>query len=196
MADIGCRYFKWAPITNEPAGALPQYGDVLHLEGLESVNDDPQYNEAKQSGDDHVRNHIVAFKECPLTCGLNEIQLAHYAAMIGATYTPGASGAPGTIVENIDDAPPAGGCGFITSVYTDDDGYQYCGEYYPKVKAVKQGRNRTTKGDTINLTGRSFKLNAVACESGDWHEESDPFDTEDAAKAWVDARVKKYVSGG
>lgn len=195
MADIGCRYFKWAPITDEPADAVPRYGDPIHLEGLESVNDDPQYNEAKQPGDDRIRNHIVSFKECPLTCSVNEIRLAHYAAMIGAEYTPGNGGAPGTMVENADDTPPAGGCGFITSTYTDEDGFQYAAEYYPKVKAVKQGRSRTTMGDSISLSGRSFKLNAIACNSGDWHEESDPFDSEEAAKAWVDARVKKYTQG-
>ena len=195
MAYVGVRYAKWAKITNEPDDAKPRYGDVRDCGALVGVTDNPAYEEVKQFGDDRVVNHLAGFKECPLDCEVTEMELQVFAEMIGATYTPGASNAPGTMKQNKDDTPPYGGFGYIRSTYTDEGGFKYAGVYYPKAKAVPQGSAYQTRGDSVVFTGNKFKLNAIACKDGDWIEESDPFEEEADAKAWVDARVKKYTQG-
>jgi hypothetical protein len=195
MANIGVRYAKWAPISAEPSAALPQYGDVEDLGALVSVADTPNFNDVKQYGDDVAKNTIAGFKDCTLACEVTEMEVQIAGKLFDATYVAGASSAPGTVTFKDDDAPPYGGFGFIASTYTDADGYQYRGIYYPKVKAVPQGKTYQTKGDSIAFVGDSFQFTAIRCNSGVWKEESEPFATEAAAQAWVDDRVKKYTSG-
>ena len=196
MANIGVRYAKWAPVTNEPASAVPQYGDVESLGALVSVNDTPNYQEVKQYGDDIAKNTVAGFKDCTLACEVTEMATQTAGKLFDATYVAGTGSDPGTLTFKDDDEPPYGGFGFIRSVYTDANGNQYAGTYYPKVKAVPQGKTYTTKGETIAFTGDTFQFTAIRCNSGAWKEESEPFATESAAQDWVDARVKKYVSNG
>ena len=198
MANIGVRCAKWAPITNEPANALPQYGDVVDLPGLEQVNDTPNFYDVKQYGDDVARNIEAGFKDCGLACQVNEMAVQTAGKLYGATYAAGTGSAPGTLTYKDDDKPPFGGFGFITSQYVEAVGNQYAGTYYPKVKAVQQGKNLQTKGETIVFGSDAFQLTAIRCNSGAWREESEPFSTLEGAQAWVADRVKKYVapSGG
>ena len=196
MANIGVRYAKWAPISNEPDNALPQYSDVVALPGLEQVSDTPNFYDVKQYGDDVARNIEAGFKDCDLACQVNEMEVQTAGKMYGATFAAGSGSDPGTLTYSENDKPPFGGFGFITSQYTEANGNQFAGTYYPKVKAVPQGRNLQTKGETVAFAGDPFKLTAIRCNSGAWKEESEPFDTEAAAPAWVDARVKKYVAQG
>ena len=194
MANIGVRYAKWAPISAEPTAALPQYGDVEDLGALVSVNDTPNYNKVSQYGDDVAKNTVAGFRDCTLACEVTEMELEVAAKLLDATFTAGSQGAPGTAVFKDDDEPPYGGFGFIRSTYTDADGYGYAGVYYPKVKAVPQGKTYTTKGETISFSGDQFQLTAIRCNNGEWKEESEPFETEAAAQAWVDNLVKKHTT--
>ena len=197
MANIGVRYAKWAPVTSEPASAVPQYGDVVSLPGLVSVQDTPNFNEVKQYGDDVAKNTVAGFKDCTLACEVTEMAVQTAGKLYDATYVAGSgTGEPGTLTYKDDDEPPYGGFGFIGSTYTDANGYQYQGYYYPKVKAVPQGKSLQTKGETIAFAGDPFQLTAIRCNSGAWKEESEPFATESAAQTWVDDRVKKYVAQG
>ena len=195
MANIGVRYAKWAPVSTEPSNAVPQYGDVVALPGLVSVADTPNYNSVKQYGDDIAKNTVAGFKDVTLNCEVTEMAVATAGLLFDATLTPGASSAPGTLAFTDTDEPPYGGFGFLKSTYTDANGYEYKGVYYPKVKAIPQGATYTTKGETIAFTGDTFQFTGERCNSGLWKEESEPFSSETDAQAWVDARVKKYTSG-
>ena len=195
MANIGVRYAKWAPVSAEPSNAVPQYGDVVALPGLVSVADTPNYNSVKQYGDDIAKNTVAGFKDVTLNCEVTEMAVATAGLLFDATLTPGASSAPGTLAFTDTDEPPYGGFGFLKSTYTDANGYEYKGVYYPKVKAIPQGATYTTKGETIAFTGDTFQFTGERCNSGLWKEESEPFSSETDAQAWVDARVKKYTSG-
>ncbi len=193
MANVGARYAKWAPVTAEPSASLPQYGDVVNLGALVSVNDTPNFNEAKQYGDDHAVNVLYEFKDCDLDCEVTEMATQTAAKLYGETFTPGQTSAPGTKTSKQDDSAPYGGFGFIRATY-ENNAYGYVGVYYPKAKAVPQGATYTTKGDSIVFTGDKFKMKAIACANGVWREESEPFTSESAAQAWVDALVVKHVT--
>lgn len=195
MANVGVRYAKWAPVTDEPSAAVPQYGDVIALPGLVSVQDTPNYNSVKQYGDDKTMNHLDGFKDCTLACEVTEMAVASAAKLYGETFTPGETSSPGTKTSKATDNAPYGGFGFIRCTYTDASGRGYIGVYYPKVKATKGGHTYTTEGETIAFAGDPFTLTAEACKSDVWVEESEPFSSETDAQAWVDARVKKYTSG-
>lgn len=188
MANIGVRYAKWAPISAQPENALPQYGDVVAMPGLVSVADTPNFNSVKQYGDDIAKNTVAGFRDVTLNCEVTELDIETVGKLFGATF------ANETLTFTDEDAPPYGGFGFIKSLYTDADGYQYAGVYYPKVKAVPQGSTYTTKGETIAFAGDTFQFTGERCNSGVWKEESEPMSYDDA-KDWVDALVKKYTSG-
>lgn len=191
MANVGVRYARWAKQTAEPDNALPQYGDVRSLGALVSVQDTPNYNDVKQYGDDRAVNVLADIRDCDLDCEVTELEIEIAAELYGETFE---SGDPtGVKTSSANDNPPYGGFGFIRATYA-DDAYGYIGVYYPKVKAVPQGMSFQTKGETIAFVGDKFRFKAVACKSGVWKMESEPFATDDAAKSWVDDLVKKYVA--
>ena len=105
------------------------------------------------------------------------------AAIVGATVAES-----GDLSFGAEDAPPYGGYAFYINKMLDNGNKVYQGVYYPKTKAVIQGDEYSTKGDSITLASSKLQMMASACNSGEWKVMSKDFTSEAEADAWCDAQ--------
>lgn len=190
MASYGAKYIKWAPFADtdpdESTAAFPKYGTPLSLGALQKVTDSPTFNEGKIYGDDVLDEYASEFKECSVDVEITELTNETASGVTGAEID---SDEEGDLHFNVGDTAPYGGKAFYIKKLVKGKA-KYQGIYYPKVKATMQGEEFTTKGESITLTGGKLKFLASACAKGDWKVKSALMDTEEAAKAWVDGKIK------
>lgn len=181
--NYGAQNIKWAPITDEPAKALPTYGEKRTLGELNQVVDAPVFNEARASGDNHTARYASFFKEVGIDVTVLDMVNETASAVTGATIDTGE-------VKNLrfktTDNAPYGGLGFHVSELLTGNEVKHKGIFYPKVKATMQGQTYDTKGDTVTFHNKKLHFLGVEAKSKDWKIESPYFDTEDEADAWVD----------
>lgn len=191
MAKYGAKYLQWAPFVEESADtaddAYPKYGDPMNLGALVKVTDTPSFNEAKSYGDNTLKEYVNEFKECTVAVAVTELSNSVASAVLGATIN---AEAQNDLEYSSEDNAPYGGLAFYINKQVNGVKF-YHGIYYPKLKAAMQGTEYATKGDSITLTGGSLNFTAAAPANGKWKIESDDFTTEEEAKAWVDAKIKK-----
>ena len=89
------------------------------------------------------------------------------------------------------DNAPYGGLGFYITKMLDGNVRKHQGVFYPKVKATMQGEEYATKGESITLSNSKLHFVAAPCNTGDWKILSEDMDSETAAAAWVNGKVKK-----
>lgn len=190
MASYGAKYIKWAPFAeetpDESAAAFPKYGTPLSLGALQKVTDNPTFNEGKIYGDDVLDEYASEFKECTVDVEITELTNETASSVTGAEID---SDEGSDLHFNAGDTAPYGGTAFFIKKLVKGKA-QYQGIYYPKVKATMQGEEFTTKGENITLSGGKLKFLASACAKGDWKVKSPFLDTEEAAKTWVDGKIK------
>ena len=182
----GAKGYRWAPITAEPAGSLPTYGGAVVLGELNQVVDNPTYNEAKGYGDNALRRHVVKFKECGIDVAILDMTNANAAAVFG-TEVP--TTAAKDLHFNESDNPPYGGAAFYINELLEDNKDVFKCVFYPKQKATMQGETYDTTGESITLTNKKIHFTGSTANNGDWKIESDYFDTEEAAIAWLDEKL-------
>lgn len=193
--DYGAKYIRWAPFaeTNpEPDGKLPQYGTAVSLGVLNKVTDTPSFNEAKGYRDNSLKVYVNKFKEATLAVEVTEIPRDTMSAVSGAEIEPGEH-------KNMwfgdNDKPPYGGLGFFVNMLLDDTRDVCRGIFYPKVKAMLQGTEYNTNGDSITLATGKLQFTASSCKIGKWRCYSVDFDTEDEAVAWLDGMFTGESTG-
>lgn len=177
----GAKKPRWGKIASEPATSRPTYEAAKVLGALIKVTETPSMNEAKGYGDNALKVFVSEFKECVLATEVTELPAEQMAAMTGATLAES-----GDLSFGAEDAPPYGGYAFYINKMLDNGDKVYQGVFYPKVKAVVQGDEYSTKGDSITLTSSKLQMMASACNSGDWKVLSKDFPTEAEADAWCD----------
>lgn len=184
--DYGAKYIRWAPFAAEnpePAGKLPTYGTAMGVGKLNKASDSPAFNEGKGYGDNGLAVYVNKFKENAISIETTEIPRDAMQGMCGTTLD---SEAKKNMRFRNADKTPYGGLGFFVNKIL-DDGSDVCqGIFYPKVKAMLQGTEYNTNGENITLSTGKLQFTGSACSSGDWKIESDYFDTEEEASAWVD----------
>lgn len=200
--DYGAKYIRWAPFKTdaeggaEPAGKLPVYGEAVTLGALNKLTETPSFNEAKGYGDNVLKVYVNKFKEAALAIETTEVPRTAMSAVCGTTLEDD------KVQPEVDvpakrqnmrfrdsDKTPYGGLAcYINKIL--DNGRDVCvGIFYPKVKAMLQGVEYNTNGENITLTTSKLQFTASSCNSADWKIESDYFDTEDDAQAWVDGML-------
>ena len=184
--DYGAKYIRWAPFAAESPqkmGKLPSYGPAITLGALNKATDTPAFNEAKGYGDNVLKVYVNKFKETVIAIETTEVPRDSMSAVSGTTLE---SETKKNMRFRSTDKTPYGGLGFFVSKIL-DDGRDVCmGIFYPKVKAMLQGATYNTDGENITLSTSKLQFTGSACDSGDWKIESDFFETEAAAQAWVD----------
>lgn len=196
--DYGAKYIRWAPFAEadpEPAGKLPNYGESVTLGALNKLTETPSFNEAKGYGDNALKVYVNKFKEATLAIETTEVPRDSMAQVCGTTLEEDKvqpemeSGTRKNMRFRDSDKTPYGGLGcYINKIL--DDGRDVCvGIFYPKTKAMLQGVEYNTNGENITLSTSKLQFTASSCASGDWKIESDYFDTEDDAQAWVDGML-------
>lgn len=189
MAKYGARYIRWAPFAAsnaEPDGALPSYGTAIGLSRLVKVTDNPTYAEGKLHGDDELAEYASEFVEADVDMEITELENEMASAIYGAKLETETEG--GDLKYNKDDSAPYGGFGFVGMKMVNGI-KSFIGVFYPKSKAVVQGEEFSTKGDSITFTSGKLKLKCTAAKTGDWKVVSKNMATFDAAKAWLDGKL-------
>lgn len=189
MAKYGAKYLQWARFKDttpdDSASALPLYGAPMNLGCLVKVTDSPSFNEAKQYGDNALKEYVYEFKECGVDVEVTELSATTAAALFGATI--GTSPDTDLKFGSADNAPYGGLAFYICKLV--DNVKKYQGVYYPKLKAAMQGEEYDTTGDGITLTGGKVKFTASAPKNGQWKIVSADLETEEAAIIWVDGKI-------
>lgn len=195
MATYGARYIQWAPFAaadaDNDSSKYPSYGAPMNLGALQKVTDAPTNNEAKTYGDDVLDAYVSEFKEYTLDVEVTEVLNEVASAVTGAEIV-----VEGKDLEfGAEDVAPYGGLAFFVSKMLKSGGRKYQGIYYPKMKASVTGEEYTTKGESITLAGGKLHFVGTTCAKGKWKVKSTLMDTMEAAKAWVDEKIKETAGG-
>lgn len=184
--DYGAMYIKWAKFAEENAetdGKLPKYQESMEVGALNKATDAPAFNEAKGYGNNSLKVYVNKFKENVINIEVTEIYRLVLSEISGAAIEEGTHK---NMRFRTSDKAPYGGLGFFINKIL-DDGRDVCmGIFYPKVKAMLQGTEYNTNGENITLTTGKLQFTGAAAMSDDWKIESDYFETQEEAKAWVD----------
>lgn len=178
MAKYGAKYIRWAPKTEGG------YGSAIALGKLIKVTDAPKFAEGKLYADNTLAEYAAEFVEADIDVEVSDVPTAAAAAIFGATTDE-----QGNVHYGSEDSAPNGGLGFVSCKVVDGT-KSFVGVFYPVVKGVLDGDEYQTKGDSITFSTGKLKLKASAENtSSDWKVESKALQTEEAAKAWVDAQL-------
>lgn len=178
MASIGLKYVAWAQMATEPDNAVPTFGTGLVLGKAVSANLSITRAEAELYADDMLAEYVNEFSSGNLTMEVDNISLQNQATLYGATYSNG------EMQVGTEDSAPYGGIG----------GYQvlmihgvrkYRAWFFPKAKATMPDWTGTTKGSSISFGTQPIDMRIAAPAYGAWYRVKE-FDSESAAKAWVD----------
>lgn len=187
MAKYGALYLMWAKFAETSPDAdptkLPKYGTPLSLGSLVSVADTVNVQTAQISGDDVVEDRIDEVSDYSLAVGITELENNVASEVLGATLESDSQ----ELSYGFDDEAPQGGLGLVSRRKFKGKRF-FKGIFYPKVQAVRQGVTYNTKGTSITLAGDDLQLNGTSPACRKAKIESKAFDTEELAKAWVDAK--------
>ena len=189
MSQYGAAYLQWAPFAesnSEPDDALPNYGEPMNLGPLNKVTDAPAFSEVTADGDNRTQDSLAEFTGGTVDVNVTELENSVAAAVFGAKQDTQTK----DLIFGLDDEPPYGGLAFYVSKVKGTKKF-FQGIYYPKVKATPQGGEYATKAKSgVTLTGGKIHFNWEAPKFGKYLYKSEPMDTEAAAKAWVDGKIK------
>jgi hypothetical protein len=190
MSQYGAFEGRWAPITAETEDKLPTYGSAISLGALSRCTDSLSFTGLTADGDDRVMDSLNDFASGTVDIEYDAgVENEAIAAVCGHTV-----GEDGEIVCNAEDAAPYGGYCFLTkNVHGDEKFFQ--GIFYPKLKAVPQGKaysGKKTSGTT--LTGDKIHANLEAALNGQYKIVSKEFKTIAEARAWLDQKLPKAAT--
>ena len=191
MATYGAKYIKFGPMATQPDNELPTYNNGVVLSELQKVSDSPAFNEVKQFGDNRTVEYVSEFKEADVDIEITDLDNDIQQAVLGATFV--GTGDNQDLAFGDSDTAPEGGLAFINCRIR--NGVKtYQSVLYTRVKAIMQGEEYNTKGDSITLTGGKLKFKAMAPKYGKWKVKSAYMSTEAAAKNWVDTKIPSASS--
>jgi phi13 family phage major tail protein len=181
----GARFASFAKNYTPTPGKAPTYDAAVPFAPLVKVTESPSFNTVKAYGDDRVTGQMSEFKECPIAIEVNDLPNATAAAVMGAKL-----GEDQSLVWSSNDTIPYGGFVFhIHALLPDTNKKVWRSFFYPQVQAVIQGRDYSTKGDSIVLANEKLTLNAIAAMDDKWRYDSPDFDTEEEAIAWENTKL-------
>lgn len=179
---LGMRRSWYYPITSEPEGRKPVYGEKLDMgaavKGYLSVTT----ASASIPGDDVTQVEIEKFVSGQLDAETTMSDLEVNAKIYGHTYTE-----EGGEVSSSDDTSPNGGYAFIEPILKKDKSIVYRATCLHKVSAMASSEKQ--EADTKKSGELSFKNNAVSYKvmednTGAWRTRKD-LDSMAAAEAFI-----------
>lgn len=182
MASIGLKYVSWGQMASEPAAAIPTYSTVVELGKAVSANLTITNAEAELYANDMLAEYVAEFVSAELTMEVDNISLENQAKLYGATY------AEGEMKVGAEDTAPYGGIGGY-QVLMVNGVRKYRAWVFPKAKASIPDWTGTTKGQSVSFGTQPINMRIAAPKEGTWYYLKE-FDTETAAKAYVDNYIK------
>ena len=189
MAYIGLRYVVAAPLSAHTAGADPTYGTGMVIgKGIQANltinrNNNPLY------ADDAIAEDDNGITSMSLQLGLDDLLEDAQVLLLGTTKVTGTSNNPDVYYDG-EASAPAVGVGYIR-VRRKNGTTKYQAVWMYKGVYGEDGENTETKGESINwqtptVTGRCAALSVDATGVNKFRKRA-VFDTEAAAKAWLNA---------
>lgn len=177
---LGMRRAYFAPIATHPANAHPTYGTVLDTGEAVLGNLAVTYMSGDVYGDDaarlHVENFVSGQLDVETTCSELEISSQIY----GRTLSEGQE------TSHIDDAPPAGGFGYIEPFITAAKSMVYRAVFLYNVTAMPSAEkdDSATRRNDFNPTMNAVSYYVTPDNTGAWRERKE-FPSEAAADTWL-----------
>lgn len=181
MASIGLAYPAWAKISGETTSALPTYSTGITLGAAVKADLTITNATGQLYADNQLIEDVSEFANASIALETDNLTLATQAAIFGATLTNGELGF------GDDDVAPFGGFGYY-QVLMINGVKKYRAFYYPKVKAKFETESASSKSGSITFGNAAIALTVVKPKYGKWRYVKE-FDTEEAAKAYIDTKL-------
>ena len=185
MAKKGIRYAVFGLYHETTVGTTTTitYTDGKRLSPVAAFNGSPNVANAKDYGDDGTVESVNEALGATLSVELTNDDMEIFTMLLGHH-----------IVNNVltytnSDEPPYVGCGAIGV-----SGSKWRAKIYTKVRFAEPSDDNTTKQESISFSHITLEGDAVMDANGVWKKERE-FDTEAAAKAWLNDELGVGASG-
>ncbi|WP_298030285.1 hypothetical protein [uncultured Dysosmobacter sp.] len=188
---MGCKYPRFAAIAAETPTTRPTYDSkITDIGEAIAANLTINYATGELYSNDALNIKAEEFASGTIAMETDGLESEVYAALFGAKLDAESK----EVSHSAEDVAPCGGLGYYTRMMDKTKKVYYEGHYFPKVQATLSGANASTKSGSINFTTASVNFTVMRCGSGEfWVHEV--FETEAAAKSWVDGCLSPAVSG-
>lgn len=182
MATFGAKYPIFAPIVEEPDAALPIYGTAVRVGRLVGADLTITLASGKLYADDELAESVDEFSSGSLAMTTDDMEDNVASVVYGAEVKEK------EVHYKAGDNPPVGGLGYYKALMRRGKKF-YKGYFYPRAKAMLGNDTAATKADSITFGTESTTFTIFRCNTDDWRI-TETFDTEAAAKEWVDKQFK------
>lgn len=186
MAKIGIRHPVFSPITTETQGDTPTYGTGIILGKMTRADENLNYAEGSLYADDVMAEYASILTGGTITVGVDELTLAKRATLFG--HSTSTTGQVTTLFAAADDKSKPGGFGFVKTLVIDGV-KMYKARWYYKVVFRESQESSNTANDSITFTDTEIVGTIIPVFNSDYGDavyEDTVFDTESAAKAYID----------
>lgn len=188
MAKIGLTNIWWGTLTEGDDGT-PKYDGAKSFGKAVSCKVDVTNNDATLYAEDSLAESDKSFNSAKVTLGVADDDDTIFAPILGHKVSEaGSDGKGGEMVRNANDVAPYIGLGRVITKMVNGT-IKYKGEFLYKVKFSEPSQDDTTKGEKVDFKTPEIEGTASQLANGDWSA-AKPFDTKDAAVAWVKEKLK------
>lgn len=169
---------KFAPISAEPDGAHPTYGEFIDLGAAVKAYVTAQKAEGKVYGDDVLQLGVSEFTGAEIQTETLLSDLEVESKLMGSTYSE-----EGELTDGGNDTPKAGGLAWIQKLRT-KTATVYRGVYLYFATPSLPDDQSDTKGEGITFTNNAINFSAVTDKTGNWRARRE-FASQAEAEAWL-----------
>ena len=160
MAKIGLNSFRYSELTEANDGT-PTYAGATQCGKAVSCSVSITNNSATLYADDTVAESDTSFSSGTVTLGVDNLDLATQANLLGHTYSDS------VITRSTDDVAPYVGMGRIVTLMV-NGAYKYKVEFLYKVKFSEPNQDNTTKGENVEFGTTELEGTILALANGKW----------------------------
>ena len=187
MAKKGIRYAVFGIYNETTVGTTTTitYTNGKRLSPVAAFNGSPNVASATDYGDDGAVESVNEALGATLSVELTNDDMEIFTMLLGHTK----DSTTGVLTYSNSDTPPYVGCGAIGL-----SGDKWRAKIYTKVRFAEPSDDNSTKQESITFNHITLEGNAVMDANGVWKKEKE-FDTEAAAKAWLNEELGVGASG-
>ena len=188
MASFGAKYHVFAPFASTYTGTgTPRYDDKVTIGRLVKADLTVTLATGELYSDDVLSEQVSEFASGQIAMETDDMLDSVAAVVYGAEV------ASKLVTYKSTDAPPYGGLAYY-KVLQRNGKRLYKGYFYPKAKAALGNDTAQTRTNSITFGTTATTFTVFALDDGTWRQTQE-FDTETEAKAWVDEKLAKATAG-
>lgn len=191
MAYIGLAHLVAAPILNDAAAEVPEYGNGFSVADLIAAEVTTEYNNTPLWADNAQVESDRSFKSGKITLDQNDFDLQTKAKLCGGTYAPAVTDGeikPATYKSNSNDETPEVGIGYCKTRKKHGK-VSFVAKWIHRARFTPPSESGKTKGETLEWETEKIEGEIYPCIDGEWKEEAE-FENSAAAIQWLDTKAK------